>query len=221
MQRAPWLVMDAFVAQGGHEIMLSLMRVAPGDRHFHDSVPRRWRRCEPRALHPGARIATAAATLPEPRGGGVAPAMHVLLEISARAMHAHDSEAVIDVMHIMCTLVAPPPALDRVDGVDVARRGELGTRRRRRDAEKRARARRRRRGSAAATFDARMRPAREALREAGGIRALLSMLMKGARTLAQPPDATRRRARVVLPRALGDGARSGHRADVADAPGGA
>ena len=140
MQRAPWLVMDAFVAQGGHEIMLSLMRVAPGDRHFHDSVPAALATLRTATLHPGARIATAAATLPEPRGGGVAPAMRVLLEISARAMHAHDSEAVIDVMHIMCTLVAPPPALTGSTG-STSRDARSRTRRRRRDAEKNAHAR--------------------------------------------------------------------------------
>ena len=188
MQRAPWLVMDAFVAQGGHEIMLSLMRVAPGDRHFHDSVPAALATLRTATLHPGARIATAAATLPEPRGGGVAPAMRVLLEISARAMHAHDSEAVIDVMHIMCTLVAPPPALTGSTGSTSrdAREPHATTPSRR--GKKNAHARDD--GVAdrnAATFDARMRPAREALREAGGIRALLSMLMKGARTPRRRP----------------------------------
>ena len=30
LQRSPWLVMDAFVAQEGHEVMLALMHVAPG-----------------------------------------------------------------------------------------------------------------------------------------------------------------------------------------------
>ena len=30
LQRSPWLVMDAFVAQEGHEVMLALMNVAPG-----------------------------------------------------------------------------------------------------------------------------------------------------------------------------------------------
>ena len=70
MQRAPWLVMDAFVAQGGHEIMLSLMRVAPGDRHFHDCVPAALATLRTATLHPGAGAATAAATLPESRGGG-------------------------------------------------------------------------------------------------------------------------------------------------------
>ena len=200
MQRAPWLVMDAFVAQGGHEIMLSLMRVAPGDRHFHDSVPAALATLRTATLHPGARIATAAATLPEPRGGGVAPAMHVLLEISARAMHAHDSEAVIDVMHIMCTLVAPPPALTGSTGSTSrdAREPHATTPSRR--GKKNAHARDD--GVAdrnAATFDARMRPAREALREAGGIRALLSMLMKGARTLAPPNDDA---ARALCCRAL-------------------
>jgi hypothetical protein len=39
LQRSPWLVMDAFVAQEGHLVMLALMSVAPGDRHFHDCVP--------------------------------------------------------------------------------------------------------------------------------------------------------------------------------------
>jgi len=29
----------SIVAQEGHEVMLALMNVAPGDRHFHDCVP--------------------------------------------------------------------------------------------------------------------------------------------------------------------------------------
>lgn len=63
LQRSPWLVMDAFVAQEGHQVMLALMNVAPGDRHFHDCVPASLGVLRMVTLHPAAREATSAAVL--------------------------------------------------------------------------------------------------------------------------------------------------------------
>lgn len=51
----------------------------------------------------------------------------------------------------------------------------------------------------AAAIDARLRPARAALREAGGIRALLSMLLRGTRQLPAPNNDA---ARALCCRAL-------------------
>ena len=42
------------------------------------------------------------------------PAMQVLMDIAARAAGAQDSEAVIDSLHVVCNLVAPPPNMGAV-----------------------------------------------------------------------------------------------------------
>ena len=109
--KSPWLVMDAFIAQDGHLVMLALLNVAPGDRHFHDCVPASLSVLRAATLHPGARTATAAAVLSDPSH---VPAMQVLMDIAARAAGAQDSEAVIDALHVVCNLVAPPPNMGAV-----------------------------------------------------------------------------------------------------------
>ena len=79
--------MDAFVAQDGHLVMLALLNVAPGDRHFHDCVP-----ASPSVLRGDASPrseggATAAAVLSDPSH---VPAMQVLMDIDRRAAGAQD-----------------------------------------------------------------------------------------------------------------------------------
>ena len=185
--KSPWLVMDAFIAQDGHLVMLALLNVAPGDRHFHDCVPASLSVLRAATLHPGARTATAAAVLSDPSH---VPAMQVLMDIAARAAGAQDSEAVIDALHVVCNLVAPPPNMGAVASAATAgsaphpstpASGVKKKRPERSDAER-----------FGAQVEARLRPARAALRESGGIRALLSMLLRGAKQLPPPnSDAAR------------------------------
>ena len=185
--KSPWLVMDAFIAQDGHLVMLALLNVAPGDRHFHDCVPASLSVLRAATLHPGARTATAAAVLSDPSH---VPAMQVLMDIAARAAGAQDSEAVIDALHVVCNLVAPPPNMGAVASAATAgsaphpstpASGVKKKRPERNDAER-----------FGAQVEARLRPARAALRESGGIRALLSMLLRGAKQLPPPnSDAAR------------------------------
>ena len=205
MQRAPWLVMDAFVAQGGHEISSCSCASRPGT-----AFPRRsaaWRRCE---LHAASRA--------DRDGGGDASNR----EEAASRPRCTSSwryprgpcrarlEAVIDVMHIMC--IGAAASVDRSTGSTPRR--ESRTRRRRRDAEKNAHAR-----------DDGSRSIRRHFRRetsrAGGVRDWHSRALvdvdegrRGARRRRTIPA-----ARCVAAR-LGDGA-TRHRADVADAPGGA
>ena len=187
--KSPWLVMDAFVAQDGHLVMLALLNVAPGDRHFHDCVPASLSVLRAATLHPGARAATAAAVLSDPSH---VPAMQVLMDIAARAAGAQDSEAVIDSLHVVCNLVAPPPNMGAVAAAATAfdRSGQPHP-----STPASAKKRRPERSDAerfAAGVEARLRPARAALRESGGIRAILSMLLRGAKHLPAPnADAAR------------------------------
>ena len=211
--KSPWLVMDAFIAQDGHLVMLALLNVAPGDRHFHDCVPASLSVLRAATLHPGARTATAAAVLSDPSH---VPAMQVLMDIAARAAGAQDSEAVIDALHVVCNLVAPPPNMGAVASAATAgsaphpstpASGVKKKRPERSDAER-----------FGAQVEARLRPARAALRESGGIRALLSMLLRGAKQLP-PPNSDAARAS-VLPGASLAGPGPGHSADAADFAGG-
>ena len=98
--------------------MLALLNVAPGDRHFHDCVPASLSVLRAATLHPGARAATAAAVLSDPSH---VPAMQVLMDIAARAAGAQDSEAVIDSLHVVCNLVAPPPNMGAVAAAATAK----------------------------------------------------------------------------------------------------
>ena len=194
--KSPWLVMDAFVAQDGHLVMLALLNVAPGDRHFHDCVPASLSVLRAATLHPGARAATAAAVLSDPSH---VPAMQVLMDIAARAAGAQDSEAVIDSLHVVCNLVAPPPNMGAVAAAATAfdRSGQPHP-----STPASAKKRRPERSDAerfAAGVEARLRPARAALRESRGIRAILSMLLRGAKHLPAPQR--RRRAGALLPSA--------------------
>ena len=89
-------------------MMLALMNVAPGDRHFHDCVPYSLEVLRMATLHPSARASTVGVVLGEPSH---APALTVLMEIAHKAAGAQDSESVLDALHIVCNLVSPPPAL--------------------------------------------------------------------------------------------------------------
>ena len=213
--KSPWLVMDAFVAQDGHLVMLALLNVAPGDRHFHDCVPASLSVLRAATLHPGARAATAAAVLSDPSH---VPAMQVLMDIAARAAGAQDSEAVIDSLHVVCNLVAPPPNMGAVAAAATAFDRSVQPHSSTQEAS--AKKRRPERSDAerfAAGVESRLRQARAALRESGGIRAILSMLLRGAKHLGPQ---RRRRAGALLPSAplLGQG--PGDRADPADPAGG-
>ena len=188
----PWWPIDAFIAQGGHEIVLALMSVAAGDRHFHECVPAGLATLRIATLHPAAREATTTVSVVT-YGNTSLTAADVLLEISARAAGAQDAETAIDALHVLCQLVAPPPALVTKESVDsvaalkkgrtpkklLSRRGSLVTTRV--DAS----------GSVdgnGAVFDQTLQPGRASVREAGGLRALLQMLTRGSKRLPPPND---------------------------------
>ena len=186
--KSPWLVMDAFVAQDGHLVMLALLNVAPGDRHFHDCVPASLSVLRAATLHPGARAATAAAVLSDPsrsrhagadghrrsrRGGAGLGGCHRLASRrvqsgGAAAEHGRGGRGGDRVRPVGSAAPVHPASAKK-------RRPE------RSDAER-----------FAAGVEARLRPARAALRESGGIRAILSMLLRGAKHLPAPnADAAR------------------------------
>ena len=194
-----WLPMDAFIAQGGHEIVLALMSVAAGDRHFHECVPAGLGALRIATLHPAARAATTSVSVVTP-GNTSLSAADVLLEIAARAAGAQDAEAAIDALQVICQLVAPPPALAAKDASAVAQKKE-------RTRVSMTPKKPSRRGSAVGgtanayvsrveafggveetAFDKLLKPGRASLREAGGLRALLSMLTKGSKKLISPHD---------------------------------
>ena len=199
MQKTSWLPMDAFVAQGGHDIVLALMNVAAGDRHFHECVPAGLAALRIAMLHPAARDASVGAP-------DSISAADVLLEIATRAASAQDAEAVVDALQIVRQLVAPPPALQSAAfaaSTPPARRLQCdGSRVSATPSKKFAH----RRGSAAvgasagpssrtrfaedqeSSFDRALQPGRDALRQAGGLQALLAMLTRGARRLPPPND---------------------------------
>ena len=223
MQKASWLPVDAFVAQGGHEIVLALMHVAAGDRHFHECVPAGLAALRIATLHPSARNATVAASVGAPASLSAAD---VLLEIAARAASAQDAEAAVDALQIVRQLVAPPPALASAASAASAPPPRRLQRERSRVSTTPSKKLAHRRGSTAAgpyaagpsvpsvhktrlasldprmekketesvgeekvsAFDRAFRPGRAALREAGGLRALLAMLTRGARRLPPPND---------------------------------
>jgi HIV-1 Vpr-binding protein len=200
MQKASWLPVDAFVAQGGHEIVLALMHVAAGDRHFHECVPAGLAALRIATLHPSARNATVVASVGAPASLSAAD---VLLEIAARAAGAQDAEAAVDALQIVRQLVAPPPALASAASAASAPPPRRLQRERSRVSTTPSKKLAHRRGSTAAgqkkdtesvgeekesAFDRAFRPGRAALREAGGLRALLAMLTRGARRLPPPND---------------------------------
>lgn len=200
MQKASWLPVDAFVAQGGHEIVLALMHVAAGDRHFHECVPAGLAALRIATLHPSARNATVAASVGAPASLSAAD---VLLEIASRAAGAQDAEAAVDALQIVRQLVAPPPALASAASAASAPPPRRLQRERIRVSTTPSKKLAHRRGSTAAgqkkdtesvgeekesAFDRAFRPGRAALREAGGLRALLAMLTRGARRLPPPND---------------------------------
>ena len=220
LQRHRWLVMDAFVAQEGPDVLLALVQAAPGDRHFHECVPAGLAVMRIATLYPAAKVATAGVALRAPGDDEHAEsstASSVLLEIASRAAAAQDSDAVLDALHIVCNLVSPPPALaasvhaaaaavandatttpskpsTKDGGTPTAGRrkskgGALGG-----GGNKDAAA-----GGGLAAIEARMRPARAALREAGGIRGLLSLLLRGTKALPSPNNDA---ARALCCRAL-------------------
>ena len=219
LQRHRWLVMDAFVAQEGPDVLLALVQAAPGDRHFHECVPAGLAVMRIATLYPAAKVATAGVALRAPGDDEHAEsstASSVLLEIASRAAAAQDSDAVLDALHIVCNLVSPPPALaasvhaaaaavandatttpskpsTKDGGTPTAGRrkskgGALGG-----GGNKDAAA-----GGGLAAIEARMRPARAALREAGGIRASSRFSFAGRRRCRR--RTTTRRGRCVAAR---------------------
>ena len=214
MQKTSWLPVDAFVAQGGHDIVLALMRVAAGDRHFHECVPAGLAALRIATLHPNARDATVAACVGAP---AALSAADVLLEIAARAAGAQDAEVAVDALQIVRQLVAPPPALKAAAPAASAPPARKLQRDRSRVSTTPSKKLAHRRGSLVGgtsagpssrtpyrtSFDPRssnpaeqkesaldraLRPGRAALREAGGLRALLAMLTRDARRLPPPSD---------------------------------
>ena len=206
MQKTSWLPVDAFVAQGGHDIVLALMNVAAGDRHFHECVPAGLAALRIATLHPVARDATVAASIGAPASLSAAD---VLLEITARAASAQDAEAAVDALQIVRQLVAPPPALQSAAFAASAASAPPARKLQRDRSRVFATPSKKiahRRGSVAAgasagpssrtrfaeekesAFDRALQPGRAALRRAGGLRALLTMLTRGARRLPPPND---------------------------------
>ena len=178
MQTKKWLVVEAFIAQGGPKVMLDLLTLAPGEKSLRECVLGSLSVLKIVTSHPSGRVATAKTQFDEHYSSS-----YVLMDVVESAAEAVDTEAVVEALKVVCNLVMPPSVLyaSEYKTKDKSAAAEGGSLQRAHSVD----------GKSFSVFDyARMEETfdvgRKSVQEASGVKALLKLLFKSSKALPQP-----------------------------------
>jgi len=182
MQTKSWLVIDAFVAQGGPKVMLDLLTLAPGEKTLRECVLGSLSVLKLVTLHPNGRVATATARTTQLGFDEDYSSGYVLIDIIESAAEAVDTEAVVEALKVTCNLVSAPHVLLKAENKSAKERSaNAGKLQRSHSVE----------GKSMPIFDyGRMEETflvgRKHVEQARGVKGLLNLLFRTSKTLPQP-----------------------------------
>ncbi len=182
MQTKSWLVIDAFVAQGGPKVMLDLLTLAPGEKTLRECVLGSLSVLKLVTLHPNGRVATANARTTQLGFDEDYSSGYVLIDIIESAAEAVDTEAVVEALKVTCNLVSAPHVLLKAENKSAKERSaNAGKLQRSHSVE----------GKSMPIFDyGRMEETflvgRKHVEQARGVKGLLNLLFRTSKTLPQP-----------------------------------